>query len=334
VTDGIVFFFSRAVKVFDVSNDISWDDQRIFLAVLEAGSFSAAARRLAVTHPTVRSRIEALEKALGAVLFVRSTSGLVATDLAEALRQPAKAMADASLSFHREAASSEGAAGIVRMSVPEIMGTEVMPKMLAGLRTKYPDLKIELVLNDAIADLLTREVDLAIRTVTPTQNTLVARKVATIPLGLFASSAYVERRGIPAALSDLREHDLIGPDQSRTDWSVAASLGLTSGSNSFVMKTDSHSAQIAAIRQGVGIGVVQTTLADDDSDLIRILPDAQIQPLSVWVVTHESLLKMTRIRVSFDHFVREFQQLRRRPAATARPAIVVDPTVEEVSLAI
>jgi len=307
-----------------MNNDISWDDQRIFLAVLEAGSFSAAARRLAVTHPTVRSRIEALEKALGAVLFVRSTSGLMATDLAEALRQPAKAMADASLSFQREAASSEGISGIVRMSVPEIMGTEVMPKMLASLRTKYPDLKIELVLNDAVADLVTREVDLAIRTVTPAQNALVARKAATIPLGLFASSKYLERRGIPKTLSDLGKHDLIGPDQNRADWSVAASLGLTSCSTGFVMKTDSHSAQIAAIRQGVGIGVIQTTLGDEDPGLIRLLPDAPIEALSVWVVTHESLLKMRRIRVAFDHFVREFQNFKRRLKMPPAPSVLID----------
>jgi DNA-binding transcriptional LysR family regulator len=313
-----------------MNNDISWDDQRIFLAVLEAGSFSAAARRLAVTHPTVRSRIEALERALGAVLFVRSTSGLMATDLAEALRQPAKAMADASLSFQREAASSEGISGIVRMSVPEIMGTEVMPKMLAGLRVKYPDLKIELVLNDAVADLLTREVDLAIRTVTPAQNALVARKAATIPLGLFASAGYLQRRGIPKTLSDLGKHDLIGPDQNRADWSVAASLGLTACSRGFVVKTDSHSAQIAAIRQGVGIGVIQTTLGYEDPGLIRILPDAPIQALSVWVVTHESLLKMRRIRVAFDHFVREFQVVKRRLKMPRSPSVLLDNDVELV----
>ncbi len=159
-----------------MSTGVAWDDQRIFLAVLEEGSLSAAARRLGLSHPTVRSRIEALERALGAVLFTRSVNGLTPTETAQALRAPARAMAMASDLFVRQASGAGGAvAGTVRISVPEFMGVEVVPSMLARLRQAHPGIRIELSLSNAPADLLAQEVDVAVRAVTPKQEALVAR---------------------------------------------------------------------------------------------------------------------------------------------------------------
>ncbi|MFK3690741.1 LysR family transcriptional regulator [Agrobacterium tumefaciens] len=305
-----------------MDNKISWDDQRYFLAVLEAGSFSGAARRLAVSHPTVRSRIEALERALGTVLFIRSTNGLIATEMANRLGGPVKEMEDASRCFLREAAAGDSVSGLVRISVPEIMGIELIPQMLARMRAEYPQIRIEVVLSDFTADLLTKEVDLAIRTVTPIQNVLVARKVASIPLGLFASSDYVRRRGTPDNLQDLLHHDLVGPDRNRNDWAIAASLGLSSSLSNFVVKTDSHPAQAAAVRKGVGIGVLQTSFGDADPALVRLLPDLDVHNITVWVVTHESLAKVPRIRAVFDHFVQEFLMLRRPKSTPVAPSSV------------
>ena len=183
-----------------MSSPVAWDDQRIFLAVLEEGSLSAAARRLGLSHPTVRSRIEALERALGTVLFTRSVNGLAPTETAEALRDPARAMAMASDLFVRQASSAAGeVAGTVRISVPEFMGIEVLPAMLARLRAAHPAIRVEMALSNAPADLLAQEVDVAVRTVAPKQEALVARKVAAIALGLFASRGYLDRRGSPGS---------------------------------------------------------------------------------------------------------------------------------------
>src|SRR5690554_2089182 len=99
-----------------MSTSISWDDQRVFLAVLEEGSLSGAARRLGLSHPTVRSRIEALERELGAVLFTRSVNGLTPTETARALGAPARTMAMASELFVRQASAPEReVAGTVRI---------------------------------------------------------------------------------------------------------------------------------------------------------------------------------------------------------------------------
>lgn len=289
-------------------SNVSWDDQRIFLAVLEEGSLSAAARRLGLSHPTVRSRIEALEAALGAVLFTRSVNGLAPTPTAEALREPARAMAMASDLFVRQASSPDGeVAGTVRISVPEFMGMEVMPAMLTRLREEHPGIRIELSLSNLPADLLGQEVDVAVRTVAPKQEALVARKVASIPLGMFASHAYVERRGAPQSLDDLAAHDMIGPDRNRADLAFAARMGAAMTLNRLVLRTDSHPAQLAMARAGMGIAVAQVPAGARDPGLVRILPDFEVAVMDTWVVTHENLAQVPRVRAVMESLAASFR---------------------------
>ena len=293
---------------------IAWDDQRIFLAVLEEGSLSAAARRLGLSHPTVRSRIEALEATLGVVLFTRSVNGLTPTGTAQVLRDSARAMAMASELFERQASSSgEAVAGTVRISVPEFMGVEVVPEMLARLRRQHPAVRIELSLSNAPADLLAQEVDIAVRTVTPKQEALVARKAASIPLGFFASLDYVARRGVPETLADMADHDIVGPDRSRPDLALAERLSPAMSRERFVLRSDSHPAQAAAVRAGVGIGVSQVPVGERDPNLVRVLPDIVVAILDTWIVTHENLARVPRVRAVFDSLVESFRSMGRAP---------------------
>jgi DNA-binding transcriptional LysR family regulator len=294
-----------------MSDMVGWDDQRIFLAVLEEGSLSAAARRLGLSHPTVRSRIETLEQQLGTVLFTRSVNGLTPTETAEALREPARAMAMASEFFVRQASASGGeASGTVRISVPDFMGIEVIPAMLARLREAHPAIRIELSLSNLPADLLAQEVDVAVRTVAPKQDALVARKVAAIPLGFFASPSYVERRGRPTSLVELAEHDVIGPDRNRSDLAMVERLGGLARDR-LVLRTDSHPAHVAAARAGVGIAVAQVPVGERDPNLVRILPDLDVMVLETWIVTHENLARVPRVRAVFDSLVESFREMSR-----------------------
>lgn len=291
-------------------SDVSWDDQRIFLAVLEEGSLSAAARRLGLSHPTVRTRIEALEEALGAVLFTRSVNGLAPTPTAEALRASARAMAMASDLFVRQASSPDGeVAGTVRISVPEFMGIEVIPAMLARLRQEHPGIRIELSLSNLPADLLGQEVDVAVRTIAPKQEALVARKVASIPLGLFAARSYVEWRGTPESLADLARHDVIGPERNRSDLAIVERLQNVVALNQLVLRTDSHPAQLAMARAGLGIAVAQVPAGENDPSLVRLLPDFEVAVLDVWIVAHENLARVARVRAVMDSLADSFRRL-------------------------
>lgn len=293
-----------------MSNFVAWNDQRIFLAVLEEGSLSAAARRLGLSHPTVRARIEALEERLGAVLFTRSVNGLTPTETAEVLRDPARAMAMASDLFVRVASAPAGeVAGTVRISVSEFMGIEVMPSMLARLHEAHPGIRVELSLSNVQANLLAQEVDVAVRTVAPKQEALVARKVASIPLGLFASRDYIGRRGLPADFAELSGHDFIGPDRSRSDLALADKLGIGVTRERMILRTDSHPAQLAAARAGLGIAVAQVPAGEADPCLVRLLPDVEITRLDTWIVTHENLSRVPRIRAVFDTLAEAFRAI-------------------------
>jgi len=290
-----------------MSRQVSWDDQRAFLAVLEEGSLSAAARRMGLSQPTVRARIEALEAALGTILFTRSVHGLVPTEPARSLASSAKAMAHASDAFIRGAASEiDAAAGVVRVSVSEFVGIEVVPAMLGRLAASYPRIAIELDLSNAGADLLDQQVDIAVRMFPPRQAALVAKKVGSIPVGLYAHVDYLAHHGTPATAEDLAHHRLIGPDRNRTDLDLARTKLPGVDRRAFMLRTDSHPAVLRAARAGLGIAVVQRPVGDADPALRAVLPKLDIASLDTWIVTHENLRDVARVRAVFDHLVDEF----------------------------
>jgi len=303
-----------------MNRPIEWEDQRAFLAVLETGSLSAAARRLGVTQPTVRSRVEALERAVGTVLFTRSARGLMPTETARALGASARAMAFASDAFVRAATADAGkVAGIVRLGVAELVGIEVLPPMLARLRVRHPELLIELVLSNALADLLEQEVDVAVRMSEPREAALVAKKIASIPLGLFAHADYLAHRGRPTLPVDLATHDLIGPDRSPADLAFVTSWFPGVGRERFVIRTDSHPAQLAAARAGLGIALVQRPVGLADPLLQPVLADLALGHLDTWIVTHESLRELPRVRAVFNVLAEAFRSF----AQVSRPDRVV-----------
>lgn len=286
-------------------NDTDWERYRAFLAVVDTGSLSAAARALNAMQPTVRRRIEALENELGTALFTRSPSGLEPTAIALDLVAPARAMANAARAFSRTgSASADQISGVVRVTASEVMGVEVLPALLTSLMAEHPTLTIELSLSNDNADMLHREADIAIRMVRPTQHALIAKRIGHITVGLHARRDLIERRGMPADLDDLRRFPWIGFDTETASIRTMRALGLTEQRQDFAYRTDSDMAQLAAIRAGLGIGVCQAPLARRFPDLVRILPDLVSYPLETWVVMHEDLRRVQRVRLVFRHLAR------------------------------
>lgn len=124
--------------------NIPWEWYRTFLAVMKEGSLSGAARWLAITQPTAGRHIAALESALGLVLFTRSQTGLQATDAAVELKGHAQAMENTAMMIERSAASfsssATGLRGLVRVAASEIIGTEVLPPVIAQIKDAYPQI--------------------------------------------------------------------------------------------------------------------------------------------------------------------------------------------------
>lgn len=283
---------------------IDWERQRAFLAVLREGSLSGAARVLGAAQPTVRRRIEDLERQLGVALFTRSPAGLTPTALARELAAPAEAMAAAAAAFARTASAEAGAmAGTVRITASEVIGMEVLPPLLARVREAHPGLVFELALTNRNEDLLARQADIAVRMVRPVQEALVARRVGMIELGLHGHTRLLEAWGRPASLAEAKRLPLVGYETETAAVRAFKALhGIDLSPDDFAFRADSDLAQLAAIRAGLGIGICQVGLAARDPQLERVVPDLAFA-LETFVVTHEDLRDVRRVRLVFDALV-------------------------------
>ena len=283
-----------------MSTSPSWDHYRTLLAVLDAGSLSGAARRLGLSQPTAGRHVEQLEADLGLPLFTRSPTGLRPTDLALTLRPHVEGMAAAAATAARDASGeASSASGVVRITAPDGMGVEVLPPILAQFTARHPGVVIELDLSNRTEDLLRREADIAVRTVRPAQGALLARRLGTVPVGLYAHRRYLERRGVPTSFEALG-HTTIGFDR---DWQLQQALaatGLPLTRESFSFRADNQLAQLAAVRAGIGVGACQVGVARRDPDLVPVLADAFSFDLEVWVAMHEDLKSSRRMRLMFD----------------------------------
>jgi DNA-binding transcriptional LysR family regulator len=279
-----------------------WDLYRAFLAVLDSGSLSGAARALGLTQPTVGRQIEALEASLDAVLFTRSPGGLRATEAALALQPHAMAMASAAEALLRTASGeSDQVRGVVRVTASHVVGAEVLPPILTRFHEAHPEVIIELNLSDRQEDLLRGDADIAVRMARPTQTALTARRVGAVPVGLFAHRRYLERHGAPVRL----EPGLagIGFDRNVEMLSALRDMQLPLTREHFAFRSDNDLAQLAALRAGFGIGGCQYGIARRDPDLIPVLNDAFRFDMEVWVAMHEDLKSSRRMRLMFDALV-------------------------------
>jgi DNA-binding transcriptional LysR family regulator len=285
-----------------MSEAVDWDLFQSLEAVLEAGSLSGAARLRGLTQPTLGRHIEALERGLGAPLFVRSPRGLQPTELALDLRPHLREMAGAAAAALREGRRGAAALeGTVRLTASEVVGGEVLPQILASFRRRHPQIAVELVLSNEAQDLLRREADIAVRMAPPVQSALVARKVGEIPLGLFATREHLEAAGRPQRLADLAGCTLIGVDSPRR-LAQLPGFDLPLTRDLFAFRSDSDLAQLAALRAGLGIGVCQVQLGRRYA-LERVLPEHVVHRLGVWIVMHEDLKASRRMRAMFDALV-------------------------------
>lgn len=284
-----------------MGSEIGWELYRSFLGVLREGSLSGAARALGLTQPTVGRHVAALEAALRVPLFTRSSSGLMPTDVALALRAHAEAMESTADALARAATSfGEDVRGVVRISASDVMGVEVLPPIVARLRQRHPALTVELALTNRVQDLLRREADIAVRMTRPGQTQLIARHIGGIELGLHAHRDYLARCGTPRDAGELVRHALIGHDRPTAFIRQIAKSFPGFDRGAFALRTDSDLAQLALIRCGAGIGACQAALAKRDPALVRVLPKAFAGRLDMWVTMHEDLRGSPRCRAAFD----------------------------------
>jgi len=277
-----------------------WQLYRTLLAAMQEGSLSATARLLGLSQPTVGRHIDALEAALGMSLFTRSPSGLLPTDTALAIRPYAERMQATADALRRAATADKGVArGTVRITVAELVGVEILPPILTTIRRRYPAITLELVLSDRVENMLNHEADIAVRMIEPAQDALVARKLGTIELGVYAHPDYLEHHRAPRSIGELAGHSLIGFDHESAYIRRMLADGPALRRSMFALRTDSNVAQLAALRAGFGLGFCQAALARREPRLRRVLPELTMT-LDTWLVMHEDMRHNAACRAVFD----------------------------------
>ncbi len=290
---------------------LDWTLTRSFLAVAEAGSLSAAARNLKLSQPTLGRHVADLEQALNLVLFTRQPRGLVPTDDAIALLPHARAMRDAAARLALGAAGKvETLQGTVRITASCIVSQYILPPMLVALRHKEPGIQIELVPTDDTENLLYRAADIAVRMYRPTQLDLVTAHLIDMPIGLYAARSYLAQYPAPLTIAELARHHFVGFDKSDLMLRMMAGLGIAAKREDFPVRCDDQGVCWSLIRAGMGVGGMQTLIADADPAVARVAPFLPLPPLPVWLTAPQALRQSPRIRRVFDHLAGEFRGLK------------------------
>ena len=278
-----------------------WTLVRSFLAVLDAGSLTGAARRLGAQQPTLSRHVAELEAQLGVPLFERTGRGVVPTAAARAIADAARRMDDGAGALARALAAREQATtGTVRITTSHVAAVYLLPPVLAALREAEPGIQVELVASNQLTNLLRREADIAVRMVRPAQQSLVARKLGEIGVGAYAHRAYLERHGTPKRPQDLAQHTLIGYDRDDTLRRGFAAMGLAMPADAFALRTDDQVAYGRLIAEGAGIGFVTHYNVAHWPGVVRVLPALKVPPLPCWLAVHREIRGNRVVRRVFD----------------------------------
>jgi len=276
---------------------LDWNDLHTFLAIQRAGTLAGAGSRLQLNPTTVGRRLSALEDEVGVRLFDRTSDGYLLTQAGRDLVPHAERMEAAVFAVEREiAGADQRVAGTVRLSTTEVLGTRFVAPHLPALRARHPEILLDLSCTTRSVSLARREADIVMRLSPPREDDAVARQVASIRLGLYATPAYLDARGRPPRGDALAGHDVVmfasWPAFSlENDWMDARIEGAT-----VVMRCDSVSTTYAAAVAGLGIALLPCIVADSDPQLEAIPCDSQPSPRHIWLGVHRDLARTPRVQ--------------------------------------
>ena len=271
--------------------------------MLDAGSLMGAARKVKMQQPTLSRHIAELEAQLGVPLFERTGRGVMPTVAALGIADAARQMEEGAGALLRTLAQrTQATTGTVRITTSSVAASYLLPPVLAALQRAEPGIAIELVASDQLSNLLRREADIAVRMVRPAQESLVAKKLAEIPIVACAHKSYLKRAGTPHVPADLLQpqHRLIGFDKDTAIIRGFAQLGLPITREHFALRTDDQLAYGRLIAAGAGIGFAADYNLRHWRGVERILPGLAIPPLPCWLAVHREIRGSGVVRRVFD----------------------------------
>jgi DNA-binding transcriptional LysR family regulator len=250
----------------------------VFVRVVDEGGFSAAARALRLPKSSVSRSVALLEQELGARLLQRSTRKVRLTEAGGTFYE----RASRGLAGVEEAAAAvadlQGSLrGPMRITAPVDAGVWMLAPLVAQFVALHPMVRIEVILTSRLVDLVAEGFDFALRAAPMRDSSLIARRLGTIEVALFAAPAYLARRGTPASVAALKDHDCVvfRPDRGRGNWTLAGPGGEETVEVSGPVGADDFSFVQRLVRAGAGIGLLPSFLqngATREDELVRVLP--------------------------------------------------------------
>lgn len=287
---------------------MNWDDTRIFLALTRDNTLRAAARQLGVDQATVGRRIAAMERELGATLFLRASDGYVLTQAGESALAAARRMEAAALELQQKITGQDDTlSGTVRVTSTDSLAVDFLIPAVAELHALHPNIRVDLEVSTQVVSLARRQADLAIRTVKPENPELFMRRLVQWPVALYASQFYLDARGWPSLDNEFAGHDLVvykpylegGRALSMADESTRQGQLVATFNSSLLIRK--------AVAAGLGIGEMPTYMGEREG-LVRLWPGrARKTPYDVWLVTHPDLRTTARIRTVAEHLAAAFR---------------------------
>jgi len=285
--------------------DFDWNDLRAFLAVARTGRLTAAAARLGLDHSTLSRRIAALEHGLKAKLFDRSPTGYTLTEqgtrmvpTAEEMERLALGAADA---VGGSAASVEGP---VRIGSPEGFGSWFLAPRIGALTERHPQLRVQLVAAAATFSLSKRDADIVISVSRPQDGRLMVSRLIDYDLGLYAAPAYLAAHGPVEAAGDLRGHRFVTYIEDLLHFPELDFVRQVAPEGCTALESSNLVAQLRATIAGAGLCVLPAFLAAGDPRLVRILPSEVALTRSLWLIVHQDLADLARVKAVL-RFIRD-----------------------------
>ncbi len=286
---------------------MDWDKLRIFHAVADVGSLTHAGDKLNLSQSAVSRQIRGLEEQLNTNLFHRHARGLILTEQGELLFDATSAMTkrlDAAAARIRD--SEEEVFGELRVTTTTGFGTLWLAPRLSKLYEQYPDLKVDLMLEERVLDLPMREADVAIRLKEPSQADLIRKRLMTVRMCLYASPTYLAANGTPDRLEDMSNHRLIC--QNTDSDQVGAGLNLVQqlllNDVRSLLTVNNYFGVLQGVLHDLGIGVLPDYVTQDFPELVRVLPDVESAEVPVFLAYPEELRQSKRVE-AFKNFVQD-----------------------------
>jgi DNA-binding transcriptional LysR family regulator len=287
------------------------DELAIFVAIVEAGSLVGASRRLRRSPPAVTRALGALEERMGLRLVDRTTRRLAPTEAGSTLAERARTL----LGDYEEVlvgASQATVRGVLRITAPVQFGRRHVAPLVSAFLNDYPEVRVELSLNDRNLDLIEEGLDLAVRIGPLADSSLVARPVGSVRRVAVASPGYLAQRGVPLTPTDLTAHDTIfGMARSPArEWRFGPPRRGSVVRLAPRLLVDDVDAQLQAAQAGRGIARVLSYQVTDElasGSLVRILQDFEPEPLPVQLVTSSRGHRAPKVRAFLDAAAKTFR---------------------------